>query len=574
MNDYQQWWQMLPLYYDKSLVSELEARVFDPVWMLTRQQQFGEFQHDGGATPVDIAVTLAAAQPSRTRAATVAGAAPTSAAAPPPLVESWPGASALEAPTPSISPPPILVEIRPGASPLEALVEQEAVIPGQFDGLRVRAEAGLSLQRMLRAAGLAAQATAWATRCPFVLPAQAVVDDETRDWFDAMAGRVPDGQTLTPKVAHVIAGDDTTVALAPGELDVLKAWRAGNGIWVHSALGLGNWDPEQLEYRLSAGAVVGAGEVVLDVPEYVEGTLDWHAFDVGHVSLGLTGQTTPVRLHRLPVALEFAGMPNNRFWSFEDPSLNFDAMELFSHPDRLPSTAAMMALEFMLSYGDDWCQVPIPLPAHSVCQITEVVITDCFGDAVAAQRPAGRWNLFRLDDPRAPDGLGTVFVNAAPNLVFDGDTIEEVHFLRDEQANLAWAIETVVPRPLGGGTPPAPPPAAVVPASESGLRWTLAPTTLPRNWFPLVPAADAIGRLAVGTLWTARDAHPAGRVLTELLPSKRLHDDQVPSEGVQVTRAWQAARAIDGTLHLWIGRAKTPRQTELAPGLRFDVVDL
>jgi hypothetical protein len=60
----------------------------------------------------------------------------------------------------------------------------------------------------------------------------------------------------------------------------------------------------------------------------------------------------------------------------------------------------------------------------------------------------------------------------------------------------------------------------------------------------------------------------------ELLPSKRLHDNVVPSEGVQVTRSWQAARALDGTLHFWIGRAKIPRQAELAPGLRFDVVDL
>jgi hypothetical protein len=62
-------------------------------------------------------------------------------------------------------------------------------------------------------------------------------------------------------------------------------------------------------------------------------------------------------------------------------------------------------------------------------------------------------------------------------------------------------------------------------------------------------------------------------VLAELVPDKRLHDNEVPSEGVQVTRAWQSARAIDGSLHFWIGRAKTPRQTELAPELRFDVVE-
>ena len=47
----------------------------------------------------------------------------------------------------------------------------------------------------------------------------------------------------------------------------------------------------------------------------------------------------------------------------------------------------------------------------------------------------------------------------------------------------------------------------------------------------------------------------------------------MPPEGVQVVRRWQSARAIDGSLHFWIGRSKTPRQTDIAPAVRFDVVD-
>jgi hypothetical protein len=130
-----------------------------------------------------------------------------------------------------------------------------------------------------------------------------------------------------------------------------------------------------------------------------------------------------------------------------------------------------------------------------------------------------------------------------------------------------------VPRPLGGGMAPTAPTLSARPADEGGPAWTLSPNDLPRNWFPLVPATDPPGRLAVGRLWTARDARPSGRVLSELLPDGRLHDDEVPSEGVQVARSWQAARATDGSLHLWIGRAMSPRQTDLVPALRFDVVD-
>lgn len=542
MSDYTQWTQLWPIPFDTTLATELAAPVVDPMWLLARQMQFGEFRHDGGVSPVDIAVTYAAAQPSRMRAGTAAG------------TET--------------------VEIRLWRSPPEAVVEQETISTDGLDGLRLRAESGLYLQRLLRAAGLAPQAQAWAARCPFRMPAHAVVDDDTRDWFDTMAGRVPDGRVLGTVVGRVVTGQDTTIVLAPGELAVLTAWRAGTGIFLHSARDPGNWDPEQLEYRLSTGAVVGDGEVVLDAPEYVEGTLDWHAYDMGSVSLGLTGQTGIARIHRLPVPLRFTGMPCNRFWQFEDPTTNVDGLELFTRTDRPPTTAAMMALEFALSYGDDWCQIPIPLQAHTVCRIVSVEITDCFGGVTAAHPPAGRWNLFRHDDPAAPAGLGDVLVNTVPGLVLNGDTIEEVHLLRDEQANLAWAVETVVPHPLGGGLPAPPPPQPTPPpAGETGLRWTLSPPTLPRNWFPLLPVADSIGRLAVGTLWTARDARPAGRILTELLPDRRLHEGEVPSEGVQVTRCWQMTRAIDGSLHFWIGRAKTPRQTELAPAVRFDLVE-
>ena len=82
-----------------------------------------------------------------------------------------------------------------------------------------------------------------------------------------------------------------------------------------------------------------------------------------------------------------------------------------------------------------------------------------------------------------------------------------------------------------------------------------------------------IGRLALGALWNARDQVPAGHVLAGLKSPRQLHQEEVPPEGVQVVRRWQSARGIDGSLHFWIGRSKTPRRTDIAPGIRFDVVE-
>ena len=84
-----------------------------------------------------------------------------------------------------------------------------------------------------------------------------------------------------------------------------------------------------------------------------------------------------------------------------------------------------------------------------------------------------------------------------------------------------------------------------------------------------------IGRLALGVAVESRALRsPAGRVLAELrAPRQLLHQEEVPPEGAQVVRRWQSARAIDGSLHFWIGRSKTPRRTDIAPAMRFDVVE-
>jgi hypothetical protein len=538
MNDFDHFARVWPIGLESTLQRGVQARMADPMWMLGLQHIFGEFWHDGGSTPVDVCAELALASPSRMRAEVGAR-----------------------------DP----VEIRLGHMPFESVVEQEPVYMDGLEGLRLRAELGLRLQRLLRAADLGASASAWATRCAFRVPTTPI-DHDTREWFDGVVGRVPDARSLTGVVAQVLNGNPGKIPLADGELAVLKTWQSSNPIWLHSARNRGNWDPERLEYRCTAGTVVGTSEVVLKVPEYSEGSLDWYAFEAGGESLGLAGKSGVRRLHRLPTPVRFPGMPESRFWSFEPPGVNFDTFELLSRPGEPASAAAMMALEFALSYGSDWFQVPVPLEPHTICQMTSVKITDAFGDVWQAQRPAGRWNLFGIDDDNAPDRLSPFFVNASPGVVLESEPLEEVHFLRDEQANVAWAIEATVPHPLGDGRAVAAAAVQGATARPGELGWALASTNVPRNWFPLMPVAETPGRLALGTMWNATDARPGGRILAEVGTDLRIEEGEVPLEGVQVTRRWQAARATDGSLHFWIGRAKAARQTEIAPGVRFDVV--
>jgi hypothetical protein len=51
-----------------------------------------------------------------------------------------------------------------------------------------------------------------------------------------------------------------------------------------------------------------------------------------------------------------------------------------------------------------------------------------------------------------------------------------------------------------------------------------------------------------------------------------LFEEEVPREGVRVTRNYQYTRWFDGSTHLWIGRRKQIGRGEGSSGLGFDVV--
>ena len=541
METYPTWIRLHPASTDDTMVTSVQARVHDPLWLLGRQWQFGELRHDGGATPVDVRVEGTSSPFTRLRG----GVAATSSAG--------------------------SVAITAAQTPLETLVERETVSERGLDNLRLRTESGLHLLRMLRSAGLESRVSFWVNESPFVPPGSDI-DDDTRNWLEMVDGRVPDGSGLPRAIRARLAPGGSTPPIEAGEARILRAWLA----WAASRFdqpsnGPSTWDPEHVEYAFAAAGMGAAGEAVLVAPEYVEGRLEWYDFEHASGSLGVTAPATPRRSFRIPAPLDFAGMPNPRFWTFEDPGLRFDTLEMLTNANAPPSPATLMVLDFALSYSDDWFLVPIALDAWTIFEATVVAITDVFGDTTLANPPEGRWNMFRLDTDASPPGLSRVFLAAAPAEANDGPPLEEVHFLPDEVANVAWAVERLTPHPLGYSREAPPQSLAAGVATPSGLTWTLAPPAPPGNWFPLLPVT--LGRLALGVLWNARDQQPAGRVLADLRAPRLLHQEEVPPEGVQVVRRWQSARAIDGSLHFWVGRSKTPRRTEIPPAIRFDVVE-
>lgn len=531
MERYSTWIRLHPVAHDPSLRIAVQARIADPLWMLGRQWQLGELRHDGGATPVDVQLD-----------GTIS-----------PI-------TALRAPDGATIP------VGADGEVLEAVVEALPVREDGLEELELRTRAGLHFLRVMRAAGLETAAAAWRDRCSFptMVPG---TPPAAGDRLARVAGRVADGARLAGVIR---AGLAMPGMIEAREAEVLRGWLAWYDARFVTPAG-GVWDPERLEYRFSAAApAAGGGEVTLTAPEHADGRLDWFTFDGGGEPLGAAGVAEARRTFRIPAPLDFAGKPNPRFWTFEDASQQLDG--LLGDPTRPIAPAAAMVLDFVMSYADDWFLIPVPIDGWAVYRVGALQVRDAFGDVTAAQVPAGRWNLFRLDDPSAPSGLADGLLHAVAAAPVEGDPLEEVHLLRDEVANVVWAVERIVPNALGAGArqdTSAPP---VAPAAGAEARWTLAPAALPAGWFPLVPQAP--GRLTLGALWSARSAAPRGQVLKALAaPGRVLHQEEVPPSGIRVTRRWQAARDRTGGLHLWVGAAKGPHRSEVEPALRFDLVE-
>ncbi|MGW0927696.1 hypothetical protein [Streptomyces sp. NPDC002644] len=549
------WTRLEPRARTGDLRPSLEAQVHDPAWMLARQWQLGEFLGDDAGSPVWVRVRGHADRVTRYRPGPATG----------------PGVP------------------YDGAAPLEALAEAEPGGPRSTAAdLRAGAESGQHLLRLLRAADLPADAVAHAVTLllddyPLGLTGEeGAADEATARYLTVLRGRVPDGNA----VAFTLHASPPTPAepmwgLPPEAVPVLDAWLA----WYDErhltgpVTGPDTWDPQRLEYRFSVGLAEGTTETTLTADAYQGGTLDWTDFTAaGATGLAPAPARTPLLSTTFPAPVRFPGMPARRFWEFEDARVALGQVE--AAPSDL---ARMLVAEFATVYGNDWYLVPLDVPAGSLTTITSVVVGDTFsselgGPTLLPLPGAGtgdaHWSLYSLGTATGGRRPG-LFVPPVTAGSLESEPLEEVLLVRDEDANLAWAVERRVPTPHGATldrTAATPPPEAPAPPPAGTLAYRLR-TEVPANWLPLVPVEPRPGsyRLRLSHL---DGATPLGRLLEPELPGAyELFAEEVPREGLTVTRAHQYARGSDGRGVLWTARRTRPGRGGAASGLRFDIVE-
>ena len=591
-----QWMLLEPDARSPELQDGIQAPLHDPLWLLARQWQFGELWGNDTGSPVTARLHVENTRLNRYHAG--------------PLADSRGVASR------TVDLPPAL--------PLETLVEREPVRAAESrQNARLIAEAGLHFLRLLDAQGAGRYRGDFVRDYPLARPAdpEGMLDPESQRFLDVVAGRVPDAELLYQAFRR--AGRSLPSAPRISKGDQQKVLRASRS-WIdwydrqtfsqpreESTDGAPNsaWVSDRIEYEFAISGHTSRGEMVLSAPEYSEGHLDWFSFVTNSsVSLGgaVDSPAPSPPLTFLPAPVHFSGMPASRFWEFEDGRLNLGRVEAGSG-----DPARLLLLEFALIYGNDWFLVPLDLEVGSLSRVVSLVVTNTFNERVLVPHaseidgPDATWRMFTISpDSRArqenTEAFSEVFV--LPPVLgasLEGEPIEEVLFLRDELANLAWAVERVIESEGGGRLDrleqyqtrrrmhehvqeddAAP---AAEGTSATPLRYCLG-SSVPEYWVPLMPTqvTEAGGRpstrLRRGVLPADPDdgseddsvtPGPQGHILQpdrELL----LYDEEVPREGARVTRAYEYARWTDGSTFLWIGRRKRTGRGEGSSGLRFD----
>jgi hypothetical protein len=525
----------------------LEARVHDPLWLLTRQWQFGEFAAEDTGSPVAVHVASTTV-PVTDWSAGTGGAA-----------QSLPAGDLLE--------PSIEREPTTSVGPV----------------LQIRAEAGAELLGLLGDAGVdvapgSPTRTAMLGRFPLALPWTDPFDAAGPGLLAALGGRIPDGEAAAVSAAAVLPATlPDWVVGAPSPADALTALNEWIGWYRGEIAPLPDpssdcWIDERLEYRF--GLTVGAAQ--LQAPAFGGGRVDWSAVDAATNTDPCAGTAAAAEQTMLATPLRFAGMPADRYWEFEDKQVNLGALEVQPH-----DLARLLLVEFATVYGNDWLVVPVDVPLGSYTRVDEVSYTTTFGERLTVERAddsnrSGTFRMFELSVSDTSETLPGLFVPPSVCGVLDGPEIEEILFLRDEMANSAWAVERAVQGPSGAtrnrrdeGYPP-PFQRGLDPAAELDY---LLQTEVPAWWIPFLPYSTGYATIALAKGMMLHDDQPVEPVGVVLRPGQAmaLRDEEVPREGVRLRRVPTLARRVDGTYARWITRRVTVGKGEGASGLAFDV---
>ena len=564
----------------------LKAEVRDALWMLTKQWQMGEFRADDAGSPVYAKVHISSS-----------------------LIDTFKAGNQDSE------------QEYEHNVPLEVKAEQKK-IPFRTGekklSIDIRLQMGRYWLKLLRERGLDL-GDRYVSQYPFELPERSAATDHiyahTEIWqqYAAISGRSMDGYLLCEHLAGGNPASDNIGVLTDSQKDEVDKLGDIFLSWYRRVYYQPlteedhSWLPDRLEYKFQCSSKTDKGTKNLHASGYYHGHLDWYAFDIEEKEAA--GAAPPPRGHTetfIPSHVEFDGMPDTRWWKFEDGKTSFGGIS--------PSTtdlSSLLLIEFGLVFANDWFMIPYTLPAGSLANVEGLTVRNNFGETFLI-RSTGEsdngnrpWSLFKMS---AAVKNSTLFLAPSAMKVHEGPPAEEILLIRDEMANMVWGIETVIPGPFGKGDK----------GGEAALRIRefheqliandpmkqeksyaasvsyLAMTDVPENWIPFIPVHKKGGKRKIQLQRATRPRiidgdpalyplriEPATSILREGLentgaggtPEPRpyyIHEEEVPRSGIIVSQAFQRTRWTNGEVYVWLGMKKKTGTGGGNSGLAFD----
>jgi|GEM_PF-1696830 len=618
----------------------LEARIADPLWMLTRQWQMGEFKAEDNGSPIRVDI-----QYETEILDTVTGL----------TADKTPGGLPVMVGTPI---PFAGVASDMAMPPLETIVEQE---PITMDW-RMRVQIGQQFERILRSTFAEAADQSIVNKListyrgppPFFgiqLPERIeAIDYATQRFLRLMHGRAIDGGELRKAYAsgqmpELPVGFEMYSNHLVTALSKLEHWyQALYNQPVDDQQSY--WKPRELEYEfmLTGTDTTSAVDVVerevgirdtvpvgpataddtegtrpvnpsgpmrtqLAASDYRSGDLDWYSCDLRTPCPDRSGRDGKYS-SQYPTRVDFAGKPNERWWAFEDGNVDLAKLDASK-----PNLARLLMIEFSLVYADDWFMVPLELPLGSLTRIKSLNVVDVFGvkepinSAIESkQDERDSWALFTLSElDKTTENMSGAGLFLPPTLCDREESapIEEIRFMRDEGANMVFAIEKTLQNGLGVPIDGSEAHRErmdrerkkIVEATQRELRtdshsadtlpvYRLA-SAVPHHWIPYIPqkvpkhlqaswgVTEHAIRLRQAEMVRSEDADNTGpnSPMTSMLSDDRMHwlnEESVPRAGVKLQLTRQRVRWTDGKTYVWVGRKVVTGRGEGESGLRFD----
>jgi hypothetical protein len=524
-----------PSVHDESLEPGFTARLYDPLWTVGRQLAFGELNGDDAGHPV--------------------------------LVQHQGYRSSLQ----------LLNNERfnPAADLLDYRIQRPTIDEHSPQSFRLASLLGTHLLRAL--AGHDEIVAALRDRHPLIPDGTSDVDDAgtyrqlvTRLGIDGLGALQTVEQSL---VDGVLAGVNLTAEVRT----LVAQWLSFAEIMRSASAGTSpNWDRSAFRYRATLSTDLG-GELVAE--ELSGDRTDWYSFDVRAAD---RDTATIEKLSRIPTRAEFRGMPVPRYWEFEPHDTDLGRVD--NHPSDIVRAAF---LNFGLLYGNDHYLLPIELPVGTLFTTTDLTVTDTFGvtvrirPAASAEIGSKGWSMFSMTGATATE-TNTLFLAAVATTSLRSEEMEVVLLIRDEMANVAWAIEKSVESSTGE---------RIDLAARPGVAPTGEPVDAPRDleyrigieppprWIPLVPERAGYSlyptlraQPVTGFVDRARPLNSFVRTAGDGGRGDDIAASAIPREGRRLVRDYVLGVSPDGRPYLWGRRSTRIGRGEGGSGVRFDVL--